>query len=207
MTKTLFLIRHGLGFHQTESFVGGWSDVGLTDHGKKQAALVADRLSHLVTGEVILLSSDLRRALQTAEPIAERLGVEIMVREDLREIGQGVVEGMPRSEAAKLKAPMHPEVLDWRPYEGAETWRELDVRIRKFIAWLERHPAKRFVIVSHHQTIVAIIQNWLRLHDDQKGGIYFSLRNCSLTILQEIDNQRVIVALNDLKHLDEEHRL
>lgn len=207
MTKTLFLIRHGLGFHQTESFVGGWSDVELTDQGKRQAEQVASRLSNLVRGDAVLLSSDLRRAVQTAEPISRQLGIEIRIREDLREIGQGVVEGMPRSEAAKLKAPMHPEVLDWRPYEGAETWRELDVRVQQFLSWLERQEGSQFIIVSHHQTIVSLIQNWIRLRDEQKSGVFFGLKNCSLTILQEIDDQRVILTLNDVRHLDEDHRL
>ncbi len=207
MEKTLFLVRHGQGFHQTEGFVGGWTDVSLTDHGRWQAEQTAKRLADIIEGKPLLLSSDLQRAMETASPIAKRFNVDIVEMEELREIKQGIVDGMHRTKAYEMKSPKTENIMDWRPYEGAETWRELDTRIAKFVKWIEKVQEDKIIIVSHFQTLVSLIQNWIRLEEHLKPRVYFHLKNCSLSILTEEEGQRSIVCLNDLKHLDSEHEI
>ena len=92
MTR-LILIRHGESEYNLIRRYTGQSDIDLTDKGRLQAK---------ITGEYILAnykideiwSSDLKRAIDTARPIAEPLGLEIKTDKRLREIFAGDWQGM-----------------------------------------------------------------------------------------------------------------
>ena len=85
--------------HHTAGLVGGWYDSQLTEFGLRQAAGIGQRLRELVPEDAPaeLFSSDLRRAYQTAEVIAWRLGTPIRTIPDLREISYGEAEGRPQA--------------------------------------------------------------------------------------------------------------
>ncbi len=208
MEKTLILIRHGEGYHQKDRFIGGWSDVELTEEGHAQAKKTATRLKKMVPKNVLLLSSDLKRAYQTAEHLAEQLDVPIVVNEKLREIYQGDVEGMHRDEAAKIKAKVEGDIMNWRPYPNAESWREFDQRIMEFMRDLQAYDDKVVIIVCHSQTIVSIIHNWMGLTEEQKKSTEFRIQNCSLTILsKDVSGYMTIETINDVGHLEKEHSI
>ena len=70
--------------------VGSWTDWDLTELGKIQADHIGKKLSDELSGKkVVLYSSDLKRAMQTAEEIAKYLGVEPIFRQELRERNLG----------------------------------------------------------------------------------------------------------------------
>ena len=96
----LILVRHG----QTASNVDGLIDTGkpgagLTDLGLRQAAALPDVLD----GERIdvLYASTLLRTQQTAAPLAASLGLDVHVREGLREVQAGTLE--MRGDAAAVQ--------------------------------------------------------------------------------------------------------
>ena len=78
----LLVIRHARPVRD-EASEGGAADPGLADVGRLQAEATADYL----TGEGIdhIVSSSMKRAVQTADPLAERLGLPIEKLDDLRE--------------------------------------------------------------------------------------------------------------------------
>lgn len=94
----LFLARHGEADHETGLVTddGGW----LTATGRAQARALGERLR----GERVarVWSSPLSRAVQTAEIAAGVLGVDVVVREGLREYGVGTLAGTDADEAAAL---------------------------------------------------------------------------------------------------------
>jgi broad specificity phosphatase PhoE len=98
----LLLIRHA----QTDlaGMLCGHLDPHLNAEGSKQAAALASLLSNHAIRR--LYSSDLHRALETAQPLAELSGVPVMVKSDLREISFGVWEGR---RWADVKAELGPE--------------------------------------------------------------------------------------------------
>lgn len=205
MVTNLILIRHGQGRHQTDNFVGGWTDTELTELGKLQAENVAYRLGKILEGEVKIVSSDIKRAAQTAEFISRVLMVDIEYDELLREINQGIADGVNREKLLEVKAPKTNPILDWRPYEKAETWREFDHRIQKFMRKLDMYSENTLVIVAHSQTIVSIIHNWLDFDDAQKSVTDIRIDNCSLTILSKLpDSTKLIRTLNDISHFNTE---
>ncbi len=208
MVTNLILIRHGQGKHQTDNFVGGWTDTVLTDLGELQAQYVAHRLGKIIEGTIAIISSDIKRAAQTAEFISRELLVDIEYDELLREINQGVADGLNRDKILKIKAPKTQPILDWRPYENAETWREFDRRIQKFMAKLDKREENSLVLVAHSQTIVSIIHNWMGLTDDQKSITDIRIDNCSLTILSRLDDgTNFIRTINDISHFNTEDTL
>jgi probable phosphoglycerate mutase len=95
------LVRHGLPT-RVEGSVR--PDPGLTDSGLTQARAVADAMAFLPVRTIA--SSGLQRAIQTAAPTAERLGLSVQIDDDLAEFSTGedyyipiedmVAEGDPR---------------------------------------------------------------------------------------------------------------
>jgi broad specificity phosphatase PhoE len=78
----LFLVRHG----EAAANWGEASDPGLSDLGRQQAEEVADRLKQHIQGDSQLLSSPLRRAVETAGPLARILRKAVLEDEAFREI-------------------------------------------------------------------------------------------------------------------------
>jgi 2,3-bisphosphoglycerate-dependent phosphoglycerate mutase len=91
-SPVLWLIRHGESTWNTLGLAQGHCDrAELTSHGQRQAAEVADRFRGLAVRAVY--ASDLRRAQQTAAPLAAIVGVPIVLDLRLRERSLGVLEG------------------------------------------------------------------------------------------------------------------
>lgn len=96
----LYLVRHG----QTASNVGGYLDTTvpgapLNDLGRQQAGLLVDALDGLPL-EAIYASTQ-QRAQQTAAPLAASRGLDVLVREGLREIAAGELEMRNDEEAVR----------------------------------------------------------------------------------------------------------
>lgn len=90
-TIHLFIFRHGETDWNKDGRLQGWRDVPLNEQGRLQARQLADILVPL--GIEFLISSDLSRAKETAEIVAERLKVSIGTTKSLREIHFGESEG------------------------------------------------------------------------------------------------------------------
>jgi phosphoserine phosphatase len=152
---TLLLVRHGETDWNREGRWQGLSDTHLNDQGREQArslALQAD-------GVDVIYSSDLARARETAEIVAEDLGLEVRLDERLRERGFGEWEGLNSDEIEERFAEAHGR---WKAGEGpgaenAEPFAEFAGRIHDFVdEVLERHPGETVLVVSHGGSIRVI---------------------------------------------------
>ncbi|MEV5598048.1 histidine phosphatase family protein [Streptomyces sp. NPDC052496] len=96
--RTLYVVTHPEATHHVENVVGGWHDSRLTPAGVRAAASLAQAIRSKVPlgAEVELFSSDLRRTVQTAEPIAGLLHSEPILDRRLREKSYGEAEGRPQ---------------------------------------------------------------------------------------------------------------
>jgi probable phosphoglycerate mutase len=125
--------------------------VPLTALGEQQARRAASRLADSGAGAVY--SSDQRRAVQTALPIAEQLGVTVTLDRDLRERSLGEFEGLHSDTvwSAAYDAWANPT---WRP-PGGESIDDVCARVTRFLGRLgtkQDHPS--VVIVTHGDTAV-----------------------------------------------------
>jgi len=131
----LLLVRHGETDWNAEGRLQGRTDRPLNDYGRRQARALADELAG--EGLEAVYSSDLARARETAEIVAERLGLEVVLDPDLREKDWGNWEGLTPAERDGLEL-----VAESTQEHAARTLRALH-RIA------ERHPGKRVLVVTH----------------------------------------------------------
>jgi broad specificity phosphatase PhoE len=149
---TLLLVRHGQSAWNAAGLLQGQTaHVPLTELGHAQAAAAARELARLRPGR--LVSSDLRRAVQTAEHCARATGLPVTTTPALREQGYGVLEGRPSRELW--------DVVDWTdPHwsaEGGESLAQLHARVAAFLDGLRRRPPADVVaLVTHGDTIRAV---------------------------------------------------
>jgi broad specificity phosphatase PhoE len=153
----LWLVRHAESVWNRAGLIQGQAPApGLTRSGAAQARALADMLAG--TGAAVVVSSDLRRAVETARPIAVRLAVAVATDQRLRERNLGQLEGTPASVLgpALLGDTAGPLDVDIRP-PGGETLRELYSRVK---GWLEAvrtaPPAPVFVAVTHDGVLRAV---------------------------------------------------
>ena len=93
---TLLLVRHGETDWNAEGRLQGHTDTPLNDYGRRQAAALGEDLAG--DGIDAVYSSDLARARETAEIVAGRLGLPVVLEPGLREKNWGSWEGLtPRS--------------------------------------------------------------------------------------------------------------
>ena len=146
----VWLVRHAETAVPTV-FHGAESDVGLSPLGERQAAAAADWFREL--GPTAGVSSGMRRAVDTARPIADRCGVRLTVEPALHERRVGALSGTAFS---ATDGPWAGTVARWAAGEtsyttpGAESFD--DLRARLLPAW-ERvaaaHAGGRVVVVAH----------------------------------------------------------
>jgi broad specificity phosphatase PhoE len=154
----LILIRHGQTEWNATSRWQGQADPPLNAVGHEQAQHTAQELS----GQKIdvLISSDLKRARETAEIIAATLSLEVRFEPRLREINLGDWQGLYSTE---IRARWPQEVEAWhdsplsvRPPHG-ETIAELADRVLKAVEDIAQHyPQQRVGIVAHELPIAVI---------------------------------------------------
>lgn len=70
--KTIITIQHTQSIHHTNGMVGSWTDWDLSETGKSQAENIGRKLSNdLLEKSIVMYSSDLKRAVQTAEIVGK----------------------------------------------------------------------------------------------------------------------------------------
>ncbi|UCE10514.1 MAG: histidine phosphatase family protein [Candidatus Thorarchaeota archaeon] len=202
--KELVLVRHGEAEHLVKGIVGGWTDLPLTDRGRRQTEITGTRLMELFESRIQkIYASDLIRASEAAKIIQEKLDVPLIIDSHLRELNQGVAKNMTHEEAAKVAIPMSEPSVDWTPYPEAESWRMLQERVAEVMSELEQKEEDVVLIVGHGNTNAVIVEWWLQLPSEH--NIYFPTHPASITWLGINDfGDREIRKLNETAHLTNE---
>lgn len=198
----LIIVRHGEGEHMTGEMTGGWSSARLTERGWRQARLTGRWLSWLIAGRQFrFYASDLPRTAETAQGIAETLGVQPILVQGLRELNNGIAARMTRTEAEKVLIPITQPTLDWVPYPEAESWRMMSERVMSFMESIADDAHDLTLVITHAGAGNAIVHWWLGLgHGGRKTA--YTMDPCSISIFTTNDwGERVIAKLNDTAHL------
>lgn len=126
-----YLIRHG---KDDDTVRGGWSGQPLTEEGKAQADELASFIQRSDLGIKHIYSSDLLRAIQTAQSVADKLHLPIIQMPEFREVNNGDLAGMDNELASKMYPGLYWNTLGWEQrYPGGESPKEFYERIRT--AW------------------------------------------------------------------------
>lgn len=191
---TIGLVRHGITDWNELGKAQGVSDIPLNQMGMQQAFALANRLS-LEQKWVVIITSDLSRAVETAQIISTKLQLPVSMHDErIREINCGEIEGTTEME----------RINKW-----GSNWREMDLGMEKYdlvsnrgSAFLEElvtiYKDKRVLVVSHGALIGLTLQ---RLLPEQFSKT--SINNTSITILTNMKNTWSCSLYNCTIHLDE----
>ncbi|GAB4452138.1 MAG: alpha-ribazole phosphatase [Anaerolineales bacterium] len=158
MTR-LCLVRHGQTDWNLEGRYQGQSDVPLNENGRAQAKALAAQLKSFTFAAIY--SSDLTRARETAQAIANELGLPVQIEARLREINQGEWEGVLvediKARYAEIWSQRTTDPASVRP-PGGETVGEVAERVYAALDDIaRRYPRENVLVVSHGLSIATAI--------------------------------------------------
>ncbi|MBI5105558.1 MAG: histidine phosphatase family protein [Solirubrobacterales bacterium] len=201
------LVRHGASQAAVpgEPFelLEGHADPPLSDEGRRQAALVGERLSAERLDGVFV--TPLQRTRQTAEPLVARNGHEPVVVPELREVRLGEWEGGEMRIRARQGDPMFLRIIQeerWDVIPGAEPMDEFGARVA---AGLESIVAQagagaRVAAFVHGGVIGEICRQVTR----SRPFAFVHADNCSITsVVAFAEGHRLLRSFNDTSHLGE----
>lgn len=153
------LIRHG---KDDDTVRGGWSNIGLTEYGVEQAHKLGAQLEEMELGVSCIYSSDLQRAKETAEIVAEYLKVSVIDKPEFREVNNGDLAGMENEEAAEKYPGMYWSDMDFdQCYPNGESpetfYKRVEEGWEKFKEEVRAAGEKNVVLVTHGAVIEAIL--------------------------------------------------
>lgn len=195
----LYLVRHGETDWNAQGRMQGHADIPLNETGMRQAEALAERLAADAEKWTALWTSDLKRALQTAEAIAIRTSLTMHPWKKLRERSLGELEGMPFEEVRRrFPGYLTGEV----PMPGIETRAALRRRSMEALGELvRRYPGGRVLVVSHG----AFINTALAYISGGRAGTGKTrIHNTSLSVFVWDGQEWQVPVINDVAHLQEE---
>ena len=197
----ILLIRHAETDWNRQARLQGHTDIPLNETGLAQAS----RLGAALAGEALdaVYSSDLQRALQTAQAVADATGAPLVPEPGLRERGFGVFEGLAQAE---LESRWPVELRRWRAREpdfaapGGETLADFYARC---VATAERralqHPGGSIALVAHGGVLDCLYRAATRLALEAPRS--WRLGNAALNRLLHSPEGFTLVGWDDDAHL------
>jgi ribonuclease H / adenosylcobalamin/alpha-ribazole phosphatase len=163
----LILVRHAEPDEEVRNRIYGRLDPELSERGREHATAIAADLQDEPVAAVY--TSPRRRAQATAAPLASRLGVEVRVEDDLREIDFGELEGLTVAEAVDR----YPAESQWMAapagalFPGGESVAALRARaIAAAQSIAARHEGGTAAVFTHAVVIRAILADALAMAPD-----------------------------------------
>jgi len=191
---TLLLIRHGHTDWIGKALAGHTPGVGLSDDGLQQAEKLAHRLRHLSIRAVY--SSPLQRTLETAEPLARELGLDVQPRPRLIEVDFGAWTG-------KTMTELEADAL-WKRFNtlrsatrapGGDLMLDVQSRMVDELEELRcRHAGETIALVSHQDAIKAALAHYAGIPLDLFHR--FEISPASVSILRLAEWGPQIVTIN-----------
>jgi glucosyl-3-phosphoglycerate phosphatase len=159
-TRRVLLWRHGRTRWNVEHRFQGQADPPLDEVGRQQAVVSARLLA--AYSPTAIISSDLRRAIQTGRPLADLLGLPIALDPRLRERSLGNWEGLTRDEVGRSHPEEYGHWLAGREahQEGSESRAEVGERA---LSALTGADGDTVVLVTHSATAMALTGRLLGL--------------------------------------------
>lgn len=187
----IYFVRHG---KDDENYRGGWSNLPLIEEGKEQVSKLAIYLEKNI-GEFNIqkiISSDLKRAKQTAEIINENLNLPIEYTKRLREIDNGEIAGMLNSEVEKRFPGIYYKSLKINErYPGGESPIEFYNRIIKdFEDILEENKNIGNLMIITHSGVINIIYRYINNMKWSNKIKSIEIDNASIYSLRIENNKR-----------------
>jgi len=201
----LFLVRHGQSAGNAEGRFGGHGATPLSDLGFEQARVTAEALSKENINAIY--SSDLLRAVQTAEPLSKLVGIPVETSQGFRERNVGVLEGLtfdeskqeyPNDYYALVNRNIHHVITKGESYSNLLD--RITVELRNL---LRKHRGERIAVFTHTGALCFMTLHLLgAIHRNTKQTPWIITSNCGINRFEIRGSRNVrVLALNDTRHL------
>lgn len=207
MANTFYIVRHGQTNWNILGKTQGHGNSDLTAKGIEQATELAESIVNYPIDYIY--SSDLGRAVQTAQILGDKLNIKVKETEALREMGFGEWEGLLIDE---IKANYANVYATWRnePHlaqiPGGETLHLIKDRVDSFIQSLnEKYDNKHILLVTHSVTVRVMLLAFL---NSGMENIYrIKQDNTALNIVEYRDYGPVVIKMNDTSHIKNNEKI
>jgi broad specificity phosphatase PhoE len=208
MSLTLYFLRHGETQSSQTGTYCGVLDVDLTPEGRQMAEEFSAAYKSLPWTAVFC--SPLRRSVDTARPLCNALGLEMRLRDGLKEIGYGRWEGKTPDE---VNRQFHDEYVRWLADPGwnAPTGGERGVDIARRSSMVldeidSTYLSGNILVVSHKATTRIMVCSLLGI-DVGRYRDRISMPVASLSVVEMTSQGPLLRSLGDRSHLRESLRL
>ena len=203
----VLLIRHGQSEGNAAGRFGGHTATPLSSRGRREAEATAHTLLAEKDAITFIASSDLLRALETAEPLARELNADVYRTSAFRERSVGRLEGLTFEEAAEAHPDEYAALLR-RDFEhvmtGGESYRQLlDRAAGELDRLIEEHRGGTIAVFSHTGTICILALHLMGALDAPAlRPVWIHTNNCGITRFKvRADGYVRVQSVNDTRHL------
>ena len=193
----LIFVRHGRPEH-VQTSDGSPADPPLAEVGHLQAAAVAQWLKEEMVDHIY--SSPMRRAMETAKPIEEALGLSVTIREHLSEFDRNSSSYVPMEILKEVNRRAWERMAAGAVSDSAgsmHTWR--DSVLGEVEHLIEHHSGQRVVVVCHGGVINAYLAFCLSI--DEREFMKFDVDYTSVTrVLASSTGHRSVKSVNETTH-------
>ena len=143
----LYVFRHGESVGNQQRLFSGWSQMPLTDQGRRQALALREKVKGLSFD--LVFSSDLRRAMQTAQLVLP--GRELTLDPDLREVDVGSLmeQGVDAATRQYGDQLLYSRRTRDFTFFGGENGEALRARAESFLQRVSRLDAQQVAVFTH----------------------------------------------------------
>jgi broad specificity phosphatase PhoE len=201
----LFLVRHGQSAGNAEGRFGGHSATPLSELGFEQARITAEALARENINAIY--SSDLLRAVQTADPLSKLTGIPVITKPEFRERNVGVLEGLtfdeskqeyPNDYYALVNRNVHHVITEGESYSNL-----LDRIKGELRDIIRNHRGERIAIFTHTGALCFMTLHLLgAIHRGTNQTPWIVTSNCGINRFEIRGPRNIrVLALNDTRHL------
>jgi broad specificity phosphatase PhoE len=207
MNLNLYFLRHGQTASSRGNLFCGSIDPALTPEGEEMAELFAT--AYASTPWESIYCSPKERAILTAEPLANKLNLELQLRDGLQEINYGAWEG---KDVATVDLEYHDDYLrwladpGWNPPTGGESAMAIAARALAVIEEIsQNHTSGNVLVVSHKATIRILLCSLLGI-DAGRFRYRLGMPVSSVSIVEFGQHGPLLKVLADRSHLTDRLR-
>lgn len=204
----IYLVRHGKDY---EEYRGGWSNLGLIEEGINQSKKLAEHLYNNKDKYNIntLISSDLKRTVETVNEISVRFNMPVKFCEEWREINNGMLAGMLNTEAVEKYPGLYFNTLQMdERYPSGESPLEFYSRIKNAYKKLcekmiNCEIGPNVMLVTHSGVIEVIYYIISGLDWTNKSTKLCKSYNTGIHSIEYISGEWKIIDSNNIEHLND----
>jgi broad specificity phosphatase PhoE len=207
MSLRLYFLRHGeTPYSKTGGYCGSL-DPELTPEGLEMADAFASVYRHTKWDAVYV--SPMKRTISTAKPLCDAVGIEMQLKDGLKEINYGEWEGQTNEFVKQNYHDTYVRWLTepaWNPPTSGETSVQIASRVMPVISEIEeKYTDGNVLIVSHKATIRIILCNLMGI-DIGRYRDRINVLVASINIVKFDEHGPLLEVLGDRNHLPEHLR-